>query len=262
MKRKLLEGDLKAHRRGRVETRREPRARQPTGSTDVTTGIRKRAIQIGTQFLILAAILFLSSGRLNWWFAWAYLGIFVIGVSVNSFVLLRTHPELIAERARQFTPETKKWDRILATLWGLLSTIVSLLVAGLDVRFGWWPQIPLTVQLAAMLFHMFGSAFADWALVSNAFFAGTVRVQTERGHAVASTGPYRIVRHPGYAGWILSGLATPLMLGSLWALVPAALGQGALVLRTALEDQTLREELPGYEDYARRIRHRLVPGIW
>jgi protein-S-isoprenylcysteine O-methyltransferase Ste14 len=242
--------------------KRQAGATQPTDRTDVAAGIRKRAIQIGIQLLIFAAILFLSSGRLDWWFAWAYLGIFVIGVGVNSFVLLRTHPELIAERARQFTPETQKWDRILATLWGVLSSVVSLLVAGLDLRFAWSPQIPLAVQLAAMLFYMFGSAFSGWALVSNPFFAGTVRVQAERGHAVVTTGPYRIVRHPGYAAWILSGLATPVMLGSWWALVPAALGEGALVLRTALEDQTLCEELPGYEDYARRVRHRLVPGIW
>lgn len=241
---------------------RQGNVTQPTGDTDVTTGIIRRGIQIGIQFLILAAALFLSSGRLDWWFAWVYLGIFVVGAGTNSFMLLRTNPELIAERARQFTPETKKWDRVLATLWGLLSAIVSPLVAGLDVRFGWSPQLPLTVQLASMLLHMFGSAFSSWALVSNAFFAGTVRVQTERGHAVASAGPYRIVRHPGYAGWILSGLVTPLMLGSLWALVPATLGQGALVFRTALEDQTLREDLPGYEDYARRVHHRLVPGIW
>jgi protein-S-isoprenylcysteine O-methyltransferase Ste14 len=235
---------------------------EPTNETDVTRGIRKRAVQVGIQFLILAAILFLSSGRLDWWFAWVYLGIFVLGVGVNSFVILRTNPELIAERARQFTPETKKWDRILATLWGLMSAIVALLVAGLDVRFGWSPQIPLTVQLIAMLLQMLGSAFAGWALVSNAFFSGTVYIQTERGHVVVSTGPYRIVRHPGYAGWILSGLAVPVMLGSWWALVPATLAQGALILRTALEDRTLREELPGYRDYARKVRYRLVPGIW
>jgi protein-S-isoprenylcysteine O-methyltransferase Ste14 len=236
--------------------------KQPANHTELTRGILKRAVQLGIQFLLLAGILFLSSGRLDWWFAWVYLGIFVLGVGVNSFVILRTNPELIAERARQFTPETKKWDRILATLWGLMSGIVALLVAGLDVRFGWSPQIPLTVQLVAMLFHMFGSAFAGWALVSNAFFSGTVYIQTERGHAVASTGPYRIVRHPGYVGWILSGLAAPVMLGSWWALLPAALAQGALVLRTALEDRTLREELPGYEEYAERVRYRLAPGIW
>ena len=241
---------------------REETAGQPAGNADVTSGILRRAVQLGIQFLLLAAILFLSSGRLDWWFAWVYLGIFVIGVGVNAFVLLRTNPELIAERAQQATSETKKWDKILATIWGLLSAVVSLLVAGLNVRFGWPPQIPLAVQLVALLFHMLGSAVASWALVSNAFFSTTVHIQTERGHAVASSGPYRIVRHPGYAGWILSGLATPLMLGSLWALVPAALAQGALVLRTALEDRTLLEELPGYRDYARRVRYRLVPGIW
>ena len=235
---------------------------QSTSQTDLTRGIRKRAFQMVFQFLLLAAILFLSSGRLDWWFAWAYLGIFVLGVCANSYVILRTNPELIAERARQFTPETRTWDRILATLWGVMSVIVMLLVAGLDKRFGWSPQIPLAVQLIAMLVYMFGSAFAGWALVSNAFFAGTVRVQAERGHAVVSTGPYRIVRHPGYAGWILSGLATPLMLGSLWALLPALVAELALVARTALEDRTLREELPGYGEYAQRIRYRLVPGVW
>jgi protein-S-isoprenylcysteine O-methyltransferase Ste14 len=230
--------------------------------TELSQGIRKRALQIAFQFLLLAAILFLSSGRLDWWFAWAYLGIFVLGVGANSYVVLRTNPELIAERARQFTPETRTWDRVLATLWGVMSVIVMLLVAGLDKRFGWSPQIPLAVQLICMLLHMFGSALSSWALVSNAFFAGPVRIQTERGHVVVSTGPYRIVRHPGYAGWILSGLSTPLMLGSLWALLPALVAELALVARTALEDRTLREELPGYAEYARRIRYRLVPGVW
>jgi len=230
--------------------------------SELTRGIYKRAVQIGFQFLLVAAILFLSSGRLDWWFAWVYLGLFVLGVSVNSFVILRTNPELIAERARQFTPETKEWDRILGTLWGVMSAIVALLVAGLDKRFGWSPQMPLAAQLAAMLVHMLGSAFSSWALVCNAFFAGTVYVQTERGHAVVSSGPYRLVRHPGYAGWMLSDLAVPLMLGSLWALLPKIIAVSALLARTALEDRTLREELPGYEEYTQRVRYRLVPGIW
>ncbi len=235
--------------------------KQPTRDADLTRGIRKRGIQIAFQMLLTGGILFLSSGRLDWWFAWVYLLIFVLGVGVNSYVLLRINPELIAERARQFTPETKKWDKILATLWGLMSA-VSLMVAGLHVRFGWSPQISLTVQLIAMLFHMFGSAFASWAIVSNAFFAGTVRIQTERGHSVASSGPYKFVRHPGYAGWMVSNVAVVIMLGSLWALFPAVIAVLALAARTALEDRTLREELPGYEEYAQRVHYRLVPGLW
>ena len=241
---------------------RETAPKHPIDHEEVTLGIRKRAVQLGTQFLVLAAILFLSSGRLDWWFAWAYLGIFVAGVAVNSFVLLRIDPELIAERSKQITPETKKWDKILATVWGLMTGIVSLLVAGLDLRFGWPPQVPLTVQLIALLFHMFGSAFSSWALVSNAFFATTVHVQVDRGHTVASSGPYGLVRHPAYAGWMVSGIAVVLMLGSLWALIPAIVGVLALMCRTALEDRTLRQELPGYEEYTQRVRYRLAPRIW
>jgi protein-S-isoprenylcysteine O-methyltransferase Ste14 len=183
-------------------------------------------------------------------------------VVANALVLLRTDPELIAERAKQITPEAKKWDVILATTWGLMTVIVSLLVAGLDVRFGWSPQMPLIVQFIALLFHMFGSAFSGWALISNAFFAGIVRIQEDRGHTVVSSGPYRFVRHPGYVGWMVSDIAVVVMLGSLWALIPAAVAELALTARTALEDRTLREELPGYEEYARRVRYRLVPGIW
>jgi protein-S-isoprenylcysteine O-methyltransferase Ste14 len=240
----------------------KPPNKQSTRNSDVTRGIRKRALQILFQMLLTGGILFLSSGRLDWWFAWVYLVIFVLGVAANSYVLLRINPDLIAERARQFTPETKKWDKILATLWGLMSVIVSLLMAGLDKRFGWSPQIPLAVQLVAMLFHMFGSAFASWAIVSNAFFSGTVRIQEERGHAVCSGGPYRLVRHPGYIGWMISNVAVVIMLGSLWALIPAVIAVVALAARTALEDRTLHEELSGYEEYAQRVRFRLVPGLW
>jgi protein-S-isoprenylcysteine O-methyltransferase Ste14 len=247
---------------GGLDMNTEVTLKQPSGNDEVTRGIQKRAIQLLVQFLLLAAILFLSSGRLDWWFAWVYLAIFVAGVAVNSLVLLRINPDLVSERAKQVTSETKRWDKILATIWGLMTGIVSLLVAGLDLRFGWSPQIPLTVQLSALLFHMFGSAFASWALVSNAFFASTVHIQADRGHTVASSGPYRLVRHPGYAGWMVSSIAVVFMLGSLWALIPAAVAVLALIARTALEDRTLHQELPGYEEYAQRVRYRLAPGIW
>jgi isoprenylcysteine carboxyl methyltransferase (ICMT) family protein YpbQ len=233
---------------------------QSNGERDITRGILKRAVQIGIQLLIIAGILFISSGRLDWWMAWVYLAIFAIGVTINAAFLMRISPELIAERARGWT-NAKGWDTALGTLWGILS-LVALLIAGLNVRFGWPPQIPLELQLVAVVFVVLGSALASWAMISNAFFAGTVRIQEERGHTTVSEGPYRFVRHPGYAGWTLSGIALALMLGSLWALIPAGSAAIALVVRTALEDRTLREELDGYSDYARRVRYRLVPGIW
>ena len=96
----------------------------------------------------------------------------------------------------------------------------------------------------------------------NKFFEPSVRIQADRGHRVIDTGPYAIVRHPGYALGYPLFLGMPLALGSLWALIPAMLLGPLLVLRTIWEDQTLREELPGYREYAQRVRYRLVPGVW
>ena len=103
---------------------------------------------------------------------------------------------------------------------------------------------------------------AHWAMLANPFFEKTVRIQEERGHHVATGGPYRFVRHPGYVAFILMGFALPLGVGSAWALVPAGLNAALIVARTALEDRTLRRELPGYAEYAQRTRYRLLPGVW
>jgi protein-S-isoprenylcysteine O-methyltransferase Ste14 len=99
-------------------------------------------------------------------------------------------------------------------------------------------------------------------MVANTFFSTTYRLQEDRGHAVASSGPYRVVRHPGYVGTIAFELATPIMLGSLWALMLGGLGALLIVVRTALEDRTLQEELPGYAEYTQRTRYRLLPKVW
>jgi protein-S-isoprenylcysteine O-methyltransferase Ste14 len=99
-------------------------------------------------------------------------------------------------------------------------------------------------------------------MVENRFFSGTVRIQTDREHVVVSGGPYRLVRHPGYAGSLLATICVPVVLGSWWAWVPACVSVAALVVRTALEDRVLRRELDGYAAYAARTRHRLVPGVW
>jgi protein-S-isoprenylcysteine O-methyltransferase Ste14 len=143
-----------------------------------------------------------------------------------------------------------------------LTTIAKYILAGLDVRFEWTAQMPLTLQIAALVIAALGYALGTWAMAANAFFSKVVRIQEDRGHAVATGGPYRYVRHPGYTGTIASELATPIMLGSLWALIPGGLAALLFVIRTALEDRTLHEELDGYRDYARRVRYRLLPGIW
>jgi protein-S-isoprenylcysteine O-methyltransferase Ste14 len=136
------------------------------------------------------------------------------------------------------------------------------IVAGLDHRFRWSPVFPLWLNVIGFILVAAGYTFASWALAENRFFSSMVRIQTDRGHAVCDSGPYRLVRHPGYAGNILPLPGIVLALGSVWTLIPAAVALIIAVTRTALEDRTLRAELPGYRDYARRVHYRLLPGIW
>jgi len=210
--------------------------------------------------VMLAAILFLSAGRLDWLMGWALVGIYSLWVCATSVILILRSPELIAERLGP-RKGAKTWDTAIMSIVGL-TTIARLLVAGLDQRFGWTTGISLPLQMAATVVAALAYALGGWAIASNAFFSQIVRIQEERGHAVASSGPYRFVRHPGYVGTILFELSTPVMLGSWWALIPGGLAALLFVVRTSLEDRTLQEELNGYGEYAQAVRHRLLPGVW
>lgn len=229
------------------------------GEAEATSkAIVRRVMQLAFMLVILAASMFLASGRLDWGMAWVYLGLYVGLIIATGLVIER---DLIAERSR-IGEGTKDWDRVLGSLSIFLVTPGALIVAGLDERFD-WSQVALAVQLVAVGFVILGSGLSVWSMASNRYFSGTVRIQKEREHAVASGGPYALVRHPaGYLAWCLSAPAIPLMLGSLWGLIPALMGVCALVIRTGLEDRTLQAELPGYQDYARRVRYRLLPGVW
>jgi protein-S-isoprenylcysteine O-methyltransferase Ste14 len=144
---------------------------------------------------------------------------------------------------------------------GVLS-LVKYVVAGLDFRFGWSTGIMPALQFAALVVAVGGYALGTWAMAVNAYFSLVVRIQHDRGQKVVSDGPYRWVRHPGYVGTILFELAAPLLLGSWWALVPGVISALLLVVRTALEDRTLQQELDGYKQYAGEVRYRLLPGVW
>ena len=120
----------------------------------------------------------------------------------------------------------------------------------------------MPVYVAAYVVLVVAYGLVLWAMWTNRFFSSVVRIQTDRGHHVVHDGPYRFVRHPGYVGAILLGLASAVALGSLWALIPAGLMAMAVIVRTALEDATLKRELPGYAEYASRVRYRLLPGVW
>jgi protein-S-isoprenylcysteine O-methyltransferase Ste14 len=137
-----------------------------------------------------------------------------------------------------------------------------MVVCGLDQLLGWSPGFSLALKIAALLIILTGNVLSTYALIENQFFSGTVRLQPERGQQVVSSGPYRWIRHPGYAGGLLVNLATPVFLDSIWAYLPTILLMALFVLRTALEDRFLQDELAGYRDYARQVRYRLLPGVW
>jgi protein-S-isoprenylcysteine O-methyltransferase Ste14 len=219
--------------------------------------VLKRILQVVITYLILAAILFVSAGRLNWIWAWIYLGL-GLGILIINFAVLPT--ELIAERG-QPGDNVKRWDRVLTILAGL-PTLGAPIVAGLDKRFGWSPQLVPAIHLVGLTFFVLGQGLFSWAMASNKYFSTAVRIQLDRGHTVATGGPYRYVRHPGYTGYIVSFFGMSLALGSLWAIIPAVLVACFLVVRTALEDRTLQDELSGYRDYAQQVRYCLLPGIW
>jgi protein-S-isoprenylcysteine O-methyltransferase Ste14 len=209
---------------------------------------------------MLAVFLFLPAGRLDWPMGWALIGVTSLWVGGMAAVLVAVHPDLIAERLGP-KAGTKRWDLIIMGMIGLL-TIVRCVVAGLDVRLGGTAAHLLSLQVAMLLVVAAGYGLIVWATAANAFFALLARIQAERGQTVATGGPYRYVRHPGYAGGLLIELAIPILLGSWWALLPGAVNAGLLVVRTVLEDRMLRAELDGYAAYAERVRFRLLPGVW
>jgi len=233
----------------------------------MTPEVRRRIVswivQTALGFVGYGAILFLSAGRLGWLWGWVFLGLLAAVLISHVLILVPINPELLAERSRGIRQEgAKGWDKWVAFFAAGMGTMVSWIVAGLDARFEWSASVPLALHIGGLIGSVLGWALFMWAMGANAFFSEAVRIQEERGHTVVTDGPYRYVRHPGYVGYITSWLATSLALGSLWALIPVGLVMCLLVIRTALEDKTLQEELDGYQDYARQVRYRLLPGVW
>jgi len=212
--------------------------------------------------LVLPFLPLLISGQWNWWEGWAYglLGFFSFAIS--RVLAARKNPDLIAERAKFLQHEdAESWDNKILKLLAIIGILYYVLI-GMDRLFGWTNAFSLGVRLIALVLMIMGYMVSAYALIENRFFSGNVRLQTDRGQKVTSTGPYSWVRHPGYAGAVLSYLVTPLFLNSIWAYIPTIVTIGLYVLRTTLEDRFLQENLDGYHDYAKQVRFRILPGIW
>ena len=224
--------------------------------------IRKMIFRFTILALFGPALLFFSSGDLRWTMGWIFAAVAFFYTLLSRLAVLRKYPDLISERIDSFQKENvEPWDKVIVPVIGVVLPAMTMITAGIDRRFFWSPGFPLWMQPAALALMILGGLFAHWAVMENRFFSAVVRIQKDRGHTVVTSGPYRFVRHPGYAGGLLFNIFMPVALGSLWALVPALLNVVLTVVRTALEDRTLILKLDGYAEYAARTKSRLIPGL-
>jgi protein-S-isoprenylcysteine O-methyltransferase Ste14 len=223
----------------------------------------RAAVGFALYLFFVPALLFISAGTVNWPMGWVYTILLLASTLGSRLIVLKRNPDTLRERARFASAEgTKAWDRVLVTIVGLYGPMATMVVAGLDHRWSWSAFVPRVGQYLAALIIAGGYGLAVWAMVENRYFSAVARIQKDREQEVVTTGPYRIVRHPSYAGAVLASLALPFMLDALWSLIPAMIMAIGVIIRTALEDRMLREELEGYQSYAERTRYRLIPGVW
>jgi len=223
-------------------------------------GIRGIIVQ-SILIIIGLAILFISAGTLAWINAWVYVGLVSIYWVISTVVLAKVNPEMLNERGSVVKKGTKGFDKVWVAIFPVL-TFGNLVVMGFDaVRFQ-WSFMPFWLTFVGIFMFVSVTPLALWAMAVNKFFEWTVRIQDDRQQYVCTSGPYKIMRHPGYAGLIISILAYPLVLGSWWGFVLSGILTIIIVIRTALEDRTLRNEMLGYREYAKQVKYRLIPLVW
>jgi len=233
---------------------------EPTQTSPPLPRVLARMVRLAASFAVFGALLFLAAGRLDWWEVWLFLAIYYMVALIGQLWIMRRDPALDQERSR-LGQNVKRWDRaIVVANWML--TLALLIVIGLDAGRLHWSAVPLGWRLAGGLGLIPCFGLTLWAARANTFLSGQVRIQTERGHHAVTGGPYRYVRHPMYLSMILYDVCLPVLLGSWWALSVSAIMITLIVIRTALEDRTLQNELTGYAAYTRQTRYRLLPGLW
>jgi protein-S-isoprenylcysteine O-methyltransferase Ste14 len=209
--------------------------------------------------VLMIGLLFLTAGTWHYWQAWVYF-ILNMAILVLMGTVLTPNAELVEERLNP-KEGMKSWDKFYFAVTTPLY-IIALLLAGLDQRFNWTTNMPLMVYWASIVIYLLGQAVFQWARYTNQYFSSVVRIQKDRGQTVCKKGPYQYVRHPGYVGGFLFTITVGLVLGSWYASIPQVIAACMLIWRTAREDRTLQAELPGYAEFAKETRYRLVPGLW
>ena len=220
----------------------------------------KFLIKVFITTLVFSSILFLCAGKINYFQGWIFLATNMISALMN-FWAIRNDPELMTERSI-VGEGAKSWDKLILGL-SSLTYLVNIAVAGLDSgRYQWSPDFHWSIYVLGVILTISGQVIFLAARKENKYFSSVVRIQTDRGHTVCDTGVYKIVRHPGYLGMTISLASIPLITGSVWSIIPTVTAIILLFIRTYLEDETLKIELPGYAEYTQRTRQRLIPKIW
>ncbi len=230
------------------------------GPTPVRTYRRRLALSFLATLFCMALLLFLPAGTWTWPRGWLFILVFFVTMVLMVLYLGRVNPDIFVARSR-IHEGTKRWDRILlAFLFPMIAAILP--VAALDAGRSHWFPVPWWVCGLGYILLLIGMGITAWAQAVNRFFEPGVRIQMDRGHTVIDTGPYAVVRHPGYVAACLLFVGIALSLGSLWALIPAGCASLLLIVRTRWEDRMLGAELAGYEAYTQRVRFKWLPGIW
>ena len=227
-----------------------------TESVNMKDLTRRAYLAIAGAMVVFDAIFFLPAGTLDYWQAWAYLGVVIVPMLFVLVYLLRRDPELLARRLQMRERERTQKGVIGLSMIFLL---VAFIMPGLDRRWG-WSVMPWWVVVAADLLVLLGYAIIFRVFRENQFTSRTIQV--EHGQQVIRTGPYAVVRHPMYVGVLVFYLASPIALGSWWAFLPALTFIPILVVRILNEEQVLERDLPGYREYKQKTKYRLLPGIW
>ena len=211
--------------------------------------------------IITGLVFFLASGEIKDLRFWIYIGVYITGGLTTGILLLRKSPKLLNDRGKM-QEGTKQIDKYIILTYFLFAIIVTPLFAGIDKRFSLSDEMPFYYLYVAIILYIISVIFSIWPMLHNPFFEGTVRIQKDKNHNVINTGPYKIVRHPGYLGMLSGSISLPLAMGSVLAFIPLLIMILLIFTRTYYEDTTLQKELNGYSEYCKDVKYRLLPFIW
>ncbi len=217
----------------------------------------RRFLQVLVILVVQLSLVFIAAGtfKLVWVFAFIACSLLIL---IINFIVIPL--DVIKERGSK-KKNVKRWDKIISGL-NAVPGLGIYIVSGLDYRFEWTGPISIWIHMVGLILLLLGSMLFTWSMVSNSFFSTMVRIQDDRDHTVASEGPYKYVRHPGYVGFILMSISTPLVFGSIYALICSLMTMILMIVRTTLEDKTLKNELDGYKAYTSQVKYKLIPYVW